>query len=130
MRPDLSAFVLVWLINDPLLNPVAPITLEYTVHCTPAVPSGSSLPSAGLARRRCPDTLRLRGANAVEHLMDKHSAIMAPLCPVCEQPMSASSMPKSKFFPLPKSRTFECKRCAVIATTTEVQLPDNEHMHH
>ena len=60
--------------------------------------------------------------------MDEHSAIMVPVCPVCEQPMSKLSTPKSKFFPLPKSRTFECKRCAVIATTSEMQRADSEHM--
>jgi hypothetical protein len=65
---------------------------------------------------------------AVEDRMDEHSAIAVPVCPVCEQAMSTLSTPKSKFFPLPKSRTFECKRCAVIATTSEMQRADSEHM--
>jgi hypothetical protein len=61
--------------------------------------------------------------------MREHSAIMVPLCPICEQPMSTPRTPKSKLFPLPKSLTFECKRCAVIATTSEVPELD-EHMIH
>jgi hypothetical protein len=60
--------------------------------------------------------------------MNDRSTIMVPLCPVCSQPMSASSAPKSKFFPVPQSRTFECKRCAVVATTSEVLSADNEHV--
>ena len=60
--------------------------------------------------------------------MAEHSRIMVPLCPVCEQSMSTSSPRNSRFFPVPKSLTFECKRCAVIATTSELPLADNEHM--
>ncbi|MGC1356178.1 MAG: hypothetical protein WA851_10365 [Xanthobacteraceae bacterium] len=62
--------------------------------------------------------------------MDKQSTIALLICPGCGQPMRASTSPKSKFFPLPKSRIFECNRCAVIATTSDVLLADNEQHAH
>jgi hypothetical protein len=104
----------------------AAIAIGYIIHCTVGdSPDSSRRKSWGLALR----SSRNVGAWFVlrRPLMDQHSAIMAPTCPCCEQPMSVSSAPKSKFFPLPKSLTFECNRCAVIATTNEVLFADNEH---
>lgn len=57
--------------------------------------------------------------------MKADSSVEAPICPICEQVMARVSKAKG-FFPLPQSETFECKRCAVIATTGEMPVSNDK----
>ena len=43
-----------------------------------------------------------------------------PLCPICERRMKVETR-SQRFFGLPQRKNYECERCAVIATVSEVQ---------
>lgn len=49
-----------------------------------------------------------------------------PLCPICERPMKAELRIK-RFFGLPEQTHYECHRCAVIATVSEVRKEATYH---
>jgi hypothetical protein len=61
--------------------------------------------------------------------MTEHSTIMVPVCPICEKPMSIPT-PIFGFASPSKSRTFECRDCAVMATTGEMPFADGRRVLH
>jgi hypothetical protein len=52
--------------------------------------------------------------------MADSSPIEVPLCPICGRSMKAERRIK-RFFGLPEQRHYECQRCAVIASVSEVR---------
>ncbi len=45
------------------------------------------------------------------------------ICPVCESRMTLAKTVKG-FFTLPQLRTYECRRCAVLATVEDARSED------
>jgi hypothetical protein len=112
----------------PLAGVYAPLSIHlasgpvgYRLYCIPAPPN-PPIPCGRVGQPRLAHLLPQLKARLLFVELECQHVSPVPICPVCEQPMTAGGKLK-QLFELPDRRSYQCRRCAVM-TSVSVEQAD------